>query len=47
MMLHVPPGQLQRVAVAGDDEGLPPLGLGLAGEGGQDVVGLEAGHAPG
>ena len=42
--LDVPAGQLERVAIAGDDERLPPLRFGLSGERGEDVVGLEARH---
>ena len=44
MMLHVLGHELQGVAVAGDDERLPALGFGLAGQRRQDVVGLVARH---
>ena len=37
--------QLERIAIAGGDEHLEAVGLGLRGEGGDQVVGLEAGHA--
>ncbi|OPZ79414.1 MAG: hypothetical protein BWY79_00464 [Actinobacteria bacterium ADurb.Bin444] len=36
--------QLQGIAVSGHDQRRPPLPLGLAGEGSQDVVGLVAGE---
>ena len=42
--VHVFAGQLQSVAIAGDDEGLAPFRLGLAGKGAQDVVGFVAGQ---
>ncbi len=41
---HVGAGQLQGVPIAGDDHRLATLGLGLAGESGQDVVGLVPGN---